>query len=67
MEDIISDPKKVQGIMDPGQQATTTEAQALIFMVQYYWDMWPRRSHILAPLTDSASGSEDRKEYGVIH
>ena len=32
-------PKKVQGIMDIGRPATTTEAQALIGMVHYYIDM----------------------------
>ena len=33
-EEIKSDPKKVQGIMDKGKPTTTTEAQALIGMVQ---------------------------------
>ena len=44
-------PEKLQGIMDTGKTATTIEAQALICMVQYYRDMWTRRSHILSPLT----------------
>ena len=48
---IKPDPKKVQGIMDLGQPATTTEARALIGMVQYYRYMWPRPSHVIAPLT----------------
>ena len=38
--------KKVKGIMDIGRTATTTEARALIGMVQYYRDMCPRRYHI---------------------
>ena len=41
--------------MDVGIPATTTEAQALIGMFQYYRDMWPRQSHVLAPLTEAAS------------
>ena len=30
-------------------------------MVQYYRDIWPRQSHILAPLTEAASGPKGRK------
>ena len=47
--------------MDIGRPDTTTEAQELIGMVQYYRDMWPRRSRILAPLTEAASGPKGRK------
>ena len=60
-EVIKSDPNKVQGIMDLGWPATTTEARALIGMVQYYMEMWPRRSHILAPLTEAASVPKGRQ------
>ena len=55
-EGIIPDPKKLQAIMDIRRPTTTTEERALIGMVQYYRDMWPRRSHISAPLTESFSG-----------
>ena len=54
-EGIKTDPKKVQGFMDIGRPSTTTEARAIIYMVQYYMDMWPRQSHILDSLTDAAS------------
>ena len=47
--------------MDLGQPDTTTEERALIGMVQYYRDMWPRRSHVLAPLTEAASSPKGRK------
>ena len=60
-EGVKTDPKKVQGIMDLGQPATTTEAQALIGMVQYYKDMWPRPAYILAPLTEAAIDPKGRK------
>ena len=60
-EGIKPDPKKVQGIMDIGQPVTTTEAQALIGMFQYYKYVWTRRSHILAPLVEAASGPKGEK------
>ena len=47
--------------MDPGQPATNNEAQALIGKVKYYMDMCARRSHILDPLTEAASGPKGRK------
>ena len=53
-EGIKPDPKKIQGIVDIRIPTTTTEARALIGMVQYYSDMWPRRSHTLDPFTESA-------------
>ena len=42
--------------MDIEQPATTTEARELIGMAQYYRYMWPRQSHVLAHLTEAASG-----------
>ena len=59
-EGIKPDPKKVQGIMALGRPATTTELRALIGMFQYYRDMWPRQSHILATLKEAASGPNVR-------
>ena len=60
-EGIKPDPNKVQGILDLGQPVTTTEARALMVMVQYYRDMWPSRSHILAPLIEAARNPKDEK------
>ena len=45
----------MQRIIDIGRPSTTTEARALIGMVQYYRDMWPRRSHVLDPLKEEAN------------
>ena len=60
-EFIKPDPKKLQGVIDIGQPYTTTKTRAIIGVVQYYRDMWPRRSHILAPLTEAASVPKGRK------
>ena len=47
--------------MDLGRLSTTTEARALIGMVQYYMDMRTRHSHVLTPLIEAASGPKIRK------
>ena len=51
----------MQGIMDLVRPSTNTEAQALKGMVQYYRDMWPRRSHVLAPLEEASRVPKGRK------
>ena len=43
-----------------GRTTTTTGVRALIGMVQYYRDMWPRRSHVISPLAQAASNPKDR-------
>ena len=60
-EVVEPDSKKVQGIMDTRRLATTTEAPALIGMVQYYRDIWTRRSHVLAPLKEADNGPKGRR------
>ena len=47
--------------MDIFRPSTTTESRAPVVMVHYYRDMWPRRSHILAPLPQAASVTKGRK------
>ena len=42
--------------MDMTHPTTSTEVRRLIGIVQYYRDLWPQRSHILAPLTEAAAG-----------
>ena len=66
-EGIKPETNKLQGIMYLGRPDTTTEARELIGMVQYYRDICPRRSDILAPLTDEYSGSKGKKNCGMTH
>jgi len=40
---------------------TTTEVRHFIGMVQYYRDLWPRRSHLLTPFTEISSGPKGKK------
>ena len=47
--------------MDIGRPSTTTEVRYIIVMVQYYRDMWPRRSHMLAPLIEASSSPKGGK------
>ena len=47
--------------MDIGRHTTMTESRARIVMVQYYIGMWPRRSHMLSPLTEAANNSKGRE------
>ena len=47
--------------MDLRQPTNISEAQELIGMVQYYRDMWNKRSHALAPMTEAVSGTKGKK------
>ena len=45
-------PKKVQAILALNLPNNVKELRHFLGMVQYYRDMWARRSKMLAPLTD---------------
>jgi hypothetical protein len=45
-------PKKVQAILALNPPDNIKEFRHFLGMVQYYRDMWARRSEMLAPLTD---------------
>jgi hypothetical protein len=45
-------PKKVQAILALNPPNNVKELRHFLGMVQYYQDMWARRSEMLAPLTD---------------
>jgi hypothetical protein len=45
-------PKKVQAILVLNPPNNVKELQHSLGIVQYYRDMWPKHSEMLAPLTD---------------
>ena len=53
---IKPDPKKIEAVMNITQPETVKDLRAYIGLVQYYRDMWQRRSHILSPLTEQCKG-----------
>ena len=60
IDSVKPDPKKIQGIMDLTKPQTAKEMKSLIGMIQFYRDMWKRRSHILSPLIEASSGKQGK-------
>ena len=51
-EGIKPQPEKVSAILALKEPTNVKELRKLLGMVQYYRDMWEKRSHLVAPLTD---------------
>jgi hypothetical protein len=58
---IKPNPQKIKTIQALERPTTVTEVRRLIGMVQYYRDLWPKRSHILQPFTEVSSGRKGTK------
>ena len=64
--------KKVKVILAIQPPKNIKQLRSVIGAVSFYRDMWPRRSHILAPLTDCTGKkkfiwtSEQQKAFGEV-
>ena len=47
--------KKIQAILNLAVPRTVRDVRRILGIIQYYRDLWPRRSHTLVPLTDLVS------------
>ena len=54
--------KKIQGIIDMEAPTNLNQLRSFLGMVTYYRDMWPKRSHILSPLTELMGSKEYKWE-----
>jgi len=48
-------PKKIEAINRVARPDSTKHVRSFVGLINYYKDMWPRRAHILAPLTNLCS------------
>ncbi len=60
-EGIKPQPKKVQEILTLNPPNNVKDLRHFLEMVQYYRDMWARRSEMLAPLTDLVGECRETK------
>ena len=54
-------PNKIEAISRIFRPSTTTHIQSFVGLINYYKDMWPKRAHILAPLTELCSSKRKFK------
>ena len=54
--------KKVHAIQRLKRPQTLRQLSSFLGMINYYRDMWAKRSHMLSPLTDLIKGNKKRKQ-----
>ena len=59
--------KKVQAVLDLQLPTTLKQLRSLLGMVQFYRDMWKRRSHISVPLTDLVGKGKKKFNWKLEH
>jgi hypothetical protein len=62
-EGIKPQPKKVQAMLALNLPNNVKELRHFLRMVQYYRDMWTRRTKMLAPLTDLGGECGETKNH----
>jgi hypothetical protein len=58
-------PKKIEAILKIARSSTVKVVRSFLGMVQYYRDIWQKRSHILAPLIELTGGERRRNLNGT--
>lgn len=58
-EGIKPDPKKIAAILNLERPQDKKQVRQFLGMVQYYRDLWPKRSEILVPITELTKGNKN--------
>lgn len=62
-EGISPDPAKIKAILNLKPPRTMRQVKQVIGLIQYYRDLWPRRSHILSPIVELTKGYSKKKKH----